>query len=389
MDELKNAEMFRELEEAKSYLRSKTPVYVYSEKILRQSANEAFRTFSKAGTPYYALKANANPFLLRIIRDAGFGADAVSANEIALAKKVGFKNIMFSGVGKTKNELKFAIENRVQINAESEEEIAQIASIKKGIKIGIRINPNIAVHTHKYITTGRAINKFGIPLKYAERAFELARNFGLFPMRVHIHLGSQIFETEPYIKALKSALEFADTVKGIEEIDLGGGYGVGYKEEQADFPAEALVSQIEETAEVKDFALAFEPGRFVVTRSGALLAKVLYRKLYEKNFIVTDCGMNDFIRPALYNAYHRVMNLDRSAGREIVADIVGPVCESADFIAKERKIVLPEQGDLLAVMDTGAYGYAMSSNYNLRCKPEEYLITEKGSIRPIRKRICP
>jgi len=389
MDELKNAEMFRELEETKSYLRDKTPVYVYSEKILRQSADEVFRTFSIAGTPYYALKANSNPFLLKIIRESGFGADAVSKNEIIAAKKAGFKKIMFSGVGKTKDELKFAIENRVQINAESEEEIEQIASLKKGIKIGIRINPDIEVHTHKYITTGRTINKFGIPLRYAERAFELARNFGLFPVRIHIHLGSQIFETAPYIKALKTAIEFAEHIKNIEEIDLGGGYGAGYSEAQADLPLNELILQIKETAESKNFAIAFEPGRFVVAHSGALLARVLYRKLYDRNFIITDCGMNDFIRPALYGAYHRVLNLDRSAGREIVADIVGPICESGDFIAKERKIVLPEQGDVLAVMDTGAYGYAMSSNYNLRCKPEEYLITEKGSIRMIRKRVCP
>ena len=389
MDELKNAEMFRELEEVKSYFRDKTPVYVYSEKILRQSISEVFQSFSKIGLPHYALKANSNPFLLRIIRDAGFGADAVSKNEIVAAKKAGFKNIMFSGVGKTKEELRFALDNGVNINAESEEEIAQIASIKKGAKIGIRINPNIAVHTHKYIATGRVINKFGIPIKYAECAFGLARNLGLFPVRIHIHLGSQIFETEPYIKALKRAAEFADTIKGIEEIDIGGGYGVGYRKSQTDFPVEALVSQMREITEEKGFALTFEPGRFVVARSGALLTSVLYRKLYDKNFIITDCGMNDFLRPALYDAYHRVINLDRGAGREITADIVGPVCESADFIAKERKIVLPQQGDILAVMDAGAYGYAMSSNYNLRCKPEEYLITEKGSIRLIRKRVCP
>ncbi len=234
MDELKNAEMFKELQETKDYFRNRTPVYVYSEKILRESAKTVYNAFSQIGTPFYALKANANPFLLKIIKELPFEADAVSINEIIAAKKIGFKKIMFSGVGKTKKEIKFAIENSIEINAESEEEIQQIAEIRKGIKIGIRINPNINVHTHKYITTGSKVNKFGIPINYSGRVFELARNLGLYPIRVHMHLGSQIFESAPFIEALKIATELAESTKNIEEIDLGGGYGIGYKENQKD-----------------------------------------------------------------------------------------------------------------------------------------------------------
>ena len=369
-----------------------TPFYIYSEKILKRYAKKTFETLSPAGEVFYALKANANPRILEIIRSFGFGADCVSGNEVKLARKMNFRRILFSGVGKTEKEIREAKNSNAEINAESLEEIELISELIPKSEIGIRINPGIDAHTHRYITTGTEENKFGIPLARSEDAFVFAKKTGLEPVRIHFHLGSQIFGQSAFLEALEIAINLADELseKGvrIREIDMGGGFGISYENDKSEFLLGGFASEVKNLASEK-YVLLFEPGRFVVARSGAIVTRVLYRKSGSKNFIVTDCGMNDFIRPALYGAKHRVVPLSERSGRRTVADVVGPICESADFLAKNVEMNLPERGDLLAVLDTGAYGYTMASNYNLRCKPAEHLLKEDGEIVKIREKICP
>ncbi len=369
-----------------------TPAYIYLESILKESINRVKSTLGKIGSVHYALKANSNPYLLKIIKERGFFADAVSGNEVKLALKIGFERVLFSGVGKTEREIALATNNRVGINAESIEEIKLIAKILPGSEIGIRINPGIDAHTHKYITTGKIGNKFGVPIKYAKNAFVFAKDAGLKPVRLHMHIGSQMLNDMPLLSAAKTAKEFAKELdeSGIKvrQIDLGGGFGISYDGKSVEFPLNHFSETVSKMLG-KQYELLFEPGRAVVAHSGFILTKVLYRKFGEKNFIVTDCGMNDFIRPALYGAKHRAFPLFDKDSPLITADIVGPVCESSDFIAKDVRIPLPAQGELLLVSDTGAYGYAMSSNYNLRCKPSEYLIKENGGLLKIRDKVCP
>ncbi len=366
-----------------------TPLYVYSEKTLKDRIGIVKDTIGRIGDVYYAVKANANPYLLKIISSNGLGADTVSIGEIKMAIASGFpKNrIAFSGVGKRADELIFAINNNILINAESTEEIELISTIKKGIRIGIRVNPDVSVATHRYITTGRSENKFGIPIDSAVDAFLFAKERGLYPDTIHTHIGSQISEIEPYIETLNKLLELKEMLKSkgieIEKIDLGGGFGIAYKDEE-EFPIKAFAEKILEM-KIKDVKLLFEPGRFIIGPASILLTKVLYRKFYNKNFIIVDAGMNDFIRPALYGAYHKVLNCRKRGSKNITADIVGPICESSDFIAKDKTIELPERGDYLAVLDTGAYGFSMSSNYNLRSRPAEVII-KNGKAKLIRER---
>ncbi len=366
-----------------------TPLYVYSRSVLNERIRLIKNSLGRIGKIFYAVKANNNPHILSIIAQAGFGADTVSIGETQIALKAGFapENIAFSGVGKRKDELQFAIEKGIFINAESIEEIALIASIRQGVRIGIRLNPEISVPTHKYITTGSRLNKFGIPFERAVYAFKFARNSGLVPEAIHVHIGSQIIKLKPYYETIKKVLSLRDKLRmkriEIKKIDLGGGFGISYKDEK-EFPVEEFAKHVEKLKE-EEIEFAFEPGRFIVGPSGALLTRVLYRKFCMKKFVIVDAGMNDFIRPALYGAYHRAANCIRRGSKTIVCDIVGPVCESGDFLALRRKIERPEQGDCIAIMDAGAYGFSMASNYNLRPKPAE-VIVENGKAFVIRER---
>ncbi len=355
-----------------------TPLYVYSEKMLRDRINLVKNSIGRIGDVYYAVKANANPYLLKIISSANFGADTVSVGEMKMAISSGFQedHIAFSGVGKRADEIAFAIRNNILINAESMEEIELISATKKNIRIGIRVNPNVSPLTHRYITTGNYENKFGIPIDSAGDAFLFAKRKGLLPDTIHMHIGSQISKTDSFIEAFNKVVQLKEILKSkgieIKKTDLGGGFGITYKDED-EFPIKTFAEKLSRI-KAKSVEFIFEPGRFIVGPVGILLTKVLYRKLYNKNFIVVDAGMNDFIRPALYGAYHRVLNCKERNSKSITADIVGPICESSDFIAKDRIIALPDRGDYLAVFDTGAYGFSMSSNYNGHPRPAEVII---------------
>ncbi len=366
-----------------------TPLYVYSEKRLRDRINLVKNSIGKIGSVYYAVKANANPYLLRIISSSGFGADTVSIGEMKVAISSGFPkdHIAFSGVGKREDEIAFAIGNNILINAESTEEIELISAIKNGIHIGIRVNPNVSPETHRYITTGNYENKFGIPIDSAADAFLFAKEKGLLPDTIHMHIGSQISKTNSFMEAFNKIVQLRKTLKSkgleIKNIDLGGGFGITYKNEN-EFPIKTFAEEVSRI-KIEGVKFVFEPGRFIIGSTGVLLTKVLYRKLYNKNFIIVDAGMSDFIRPALYGAYHKVLNCRERDSKNITADIVGPICESSDFIGKNRMIALPERGDYLAVLDTGAYGFSMSSNYNGRPRPAEVII-KNGKVKLIRER---
>ncbi|MCX6097300.1 MAG: diaminopimelate decarboxylase, partial [Caldiserica bacterium] len=282
----------------------------------------------------------------------------------------------FSGVGKTREELAFALDHDIFINAESEEELAAIAHLRTGTHIGIRINPGVDARTHQYLTTGMDENKFGIPVDAASDAFRLAMDAGLVPDTISCHIGSQITSLEPYRKSLARLLELRDSLMSdgipVSRLDMGGGFGINYGD-GTDFAVEDLQALLRRDVP-RGMKLSFEPGRYIVGHAGILVTEVLYRKRYARTFVVVDAGMNDLIRPALYQARHTILPVTRRDAEPIPCDIVGPVCESADCFARDVPMPLPEQGDLLAICDTGAYGWSMSSTYNSRLLLPEVLI---------------
>jgi len=357
-----------------------TPVYAYSAGSLRLQATHLMQTLGTVGTLYYAVKANANPAILGLVFGMGLGADVVSRGEIQAALDAGcpVDKIVFSGVGKTHDELAFALDHGVFINAESEEELTAIAGICTGVHVGIRVNPGVDAHTHQYITTGTREDKFGIPLEFAPGAFKLALDAGLIPDTISCHIGSQIGELEPYRKSLARLLELRDVLMSqgipVARLDLGGGFAIG-QENDADFPVEDLEALVQRDMP-RGLALSFEPGRYIVAHAGFLITRVLYRKRYTRTFVVVDAGMNDLLRPALYQAHHTILPVVRRMSEPVLCDIVGPVCESADCFARDVSMPLPERGELLAICDTGAYGWSMSSTYNARPLLPEVMVDD-------------
>jgi diaminopimelate decarboxylase len=357
-----------------------TPVYVYSASSIRGQVTRLMQSLGTIGSLRYAVKANANPALLALIFNMGLGADTVSRGEIqaALDASCPADRIVFSGVGKTQGELAFALDQGVFINAESEEELAAIARLRTGTHVGIRVNPGVDAHTHRYVTTGTEESKFGIPIDAAPDAFRGAMDAGLVPDTISCHIGSQITSLEPYRKALARLLELRDSLMSdgipVSGLDMGGGFGINYGE-GADFAVEDLQALLRRDVP-RGMKLWFEPGRYIVGHAGTLVTRVLYRKRYARTFVVVDAGMNDLIRPALYQAQHAILPVTRKESEPTPCDIVGPVCESADCFARDVPMPLPEQGDLLAICDTGAYGWSMSSTYNGRPLLPEVLIDD-------------
>src|SRR5450756_1860887 len=341
-----------------------TPVYVYSASSIRGQVTRLMQSLGTIGSLRYAVKANANPALLALIFNMGLGADTVSRGEIqaALDASCPADRIVFSGVGKTQEELAFALDHGVFINAESEEELAAIARLQTGAHVGI-------------------------PIDAAPDAFRGAMDAGLVPDTISCHIGSQITSLEPYRKALARLLELRDSLMGdgipVSGLDMGGGFGINYGE-GTDFAVEDLQALLRRDVP-QGMKLWFEPGRYIVGHAGTLVTRVLYRKRYARTFVVVDAGMNDLIRPALYQAHHAILPVTRRDSKPTPCDIVGPVCESADCFARDVPIPLPEQGDLLAICDTGAYGWSMSSTYNGRPLLPEVLI-EDGEPVLIRER---
>jgi diaminopimelate decarboxylase len=376
-----------------------TPIFIYSEKIILDSIKAYKTAFSKTDVLFcYALKANSNKSLCSILAKNGFGADIVSGGELFRALKAGFKprNIIFSGVGKTEEELIYALKSRIlMINVESFDELKVLektaSALKKIAGFSIRINPDIDPHTHKFITTGKIGSKFGVSLKEAFLMYEYSNKSDfLNPMGLQVHLGSQIYSADPYLMAVDLFIKVIEKLSAsgikIKYIDIGGGWGVDERKgmKSPAVLAKALTSKIKK---LKNIKLIVEPGRSIMASAGLLITKVLYQKKSgHKKFIIVDGAMNDFIRPALYGAKHPVYNLSPKKRENIKVDIVGPVCESGDFLAQDIKLPLPDNGDLLAVGSVGAYGYSMSSQYNSRPRAPEILLKEKSGYKLIRKR---
>ena len=374
-----------------------TPFYVYSAALIEEN----FRRFDAAFAPLrhlvcYAAKANSNLTLLRRLASLGAGADVVSGGELRAAREAGIPadRIVFSGVGKTDAEIRYGVEAGIlAFNAESERELEKIeeAARTTGVtaRAALRVNPDIDARSHPYISTGLKHNKFGVDIARARELFARARSLTHVRLiGVQAHIGSQILEVEPLEQSARELAELAGALQKdgfvIETVDLGGGTGVAGPSQNPLTPemyAEAVVPLFAG----RGFKILIEPGRAVVGAAGVLLSRVLYRKENSgKNFVVTDAGMNDLLRPALYDAIHSIESVMPRDG-SLVADIVGPVCETSDFFARDREIPPVGEGDLLAIRDAGAYGFAMSSNYNFRPRAAEVLV-EGGSFRLIRRR---
>lgn len=365
-----------------------TPTYVYSRRAIL-GVYEAYER-ALAGLPHlvcYAVKANANLAVLSLLAAAGAGADVVSGGELFRALRAGFdpQRIVFAGVGKTREEIREALKADILcLNVESAAELAAIdeAARAEGIRarVALRVNPDIDPQTHPYIATGLRTSKFGIAYDEALDVYRrAARLAGVEVVGVHMHIGSQLLKVSPIADALERVAALVQALKeegiAIRYLDIGGGLGIRYKDEIPPGQDE-YVKALRRTLEALGATVLLEPGRSLVGPAGALLTRVLYRKRTGgKQFLVVDAAMNDLLRPSLYNAYHEVRPVRESRGPREIVDVVGPVCESGDFLAKERELPVLEEGALLALMSAGAYGFAMASNYNARPRPAEVLVS--------------
>jgi len=364
-----------------------TPFYLYSYHTLVRHFtvfNDAFK-----GIPHlicYSAKANSNLALLRLFINLGGGVDVVSGGELFRALKGGAdsQKIVFSGVGKREDEIEYALKTGIlMFNVESSQELQVInevaGRIGKKAAIAIRVNPDIDPKTHPYISTGLKQNKFGIDILRAPMAYRLASQLSnLKIVGIDCHIGSQLVEVEPIIEALRRLKQLVENLRKegmeIQYLDLGGGLGITYEDEEPPHPVEYASNILEE---LRGFGctLILEPGRVIVGNAGVLVSKVLYTKENEeKRFVIVDAGMNDLVRPSYYGSYHQILPVKEETREEIVADVVGPLCESSDFLAKGRKMAILHSGELIAVMSAGAYGFSMSTNYNSRPRIAEVLV---------------
>ncbi|WP_029520267.1 diaminopimelate decarboxylase [Persephonella sp. IF05-L8] len=364
-----------------------TPVYIYSKKAIENKIKQYKEAFSGYPTQIcYAAKANSNLSILKIFNKHGLGLDIVSGGELYRGLKAGFPpdKIVYAGVGKTDNELIQAIDTGIlSFNVESLMELDVLnelaGKLGKKANVSIRINPDVDPKTHPYISTGMKKSKFGIDMEDAEEAFLKADKLpNLNLVGIHCHIGSQIMDVSPYKEAVEKTVELVLKLqkKGInlKHIDIGGGLGIKYKpEDNPPHPkelAEVVIPAVRETG----LKLLIEPGRSLIGEAGILVSQVLFLKdKGDKHFIIIDAGMNDLLRPAMYNAYHHIISVEKKK-EKLVADIVGPICETGDFFALDREIDNVQRGDFLAVMSAGAYGFSMASNYNTRPRAAEVLI---------------
>jgi len=378
-----------------------TPFYCYSSATLERH----YRVFAGAFADVdalvcYAMKANSNQAVIATLARLGAGADVVSAGELLRARAAGVaaEKIMFSGVGKSEHELALAVEQGILcVNVESEAELERLAAIAaakgRSTDISIRVNPDIDPKTHKKIATGTAESKFGIPISRARAAYARAAKLkGVRVVGVDMHIGSQITELDPFGDAFALLADFVRVLRAdghaISHVDLGGGLGIPYREDNEPPPdPDAYAAVVKRATRGLGCRLIFEPGRLIVGNAGILLTRVLYVKQGEsKTFVIVDAGMNDLLRPTLYDAHHDIRPVREAAAgaRRIIADVVGPVCETGDFLALDRSMVEPQPGELLAIMSAGAYGAVQAGTYNSRALIPEVLVrnSEWALVRP-------
>ena len=364
-----------------------TPLYVYSHSTLERHFLVFDRAFARI--PHitcYSCKANTNVALLRLMARLGGGADIVSGGELSAALHASIPpgKIVFSGVGKTEEEIAYAIRSGIaMINIESEGELRLIAALGKRmgkeVPVSVRVNPEIDARTHPYITTGLRRNKFGVLWSEGRRLYEeMKKTQYLVPVGISSHIGSQIVEIPPFVEAVRSLKQIVSELAAsgirLKYIDIGGGLGITYKNELPPHPEE-YARAVEAELEGTGLTLILEPGRVIVGNGGIFVTELLYVKTTpEKTFYIVDGAMNDLVRPALYGAYHEIVPVKQERAKKIKVDVVGPVCESGDFFAKDRKVAALTPGALVAVMGAGAYGFSMSSNYNSRPRVAEVLV---------------
>jgi diaminopimelate decarboxylase len=380
-----------------------TPLYVYSATAIRErfkAFNQAFRNV--AHTVCYSVKANSNLSILRLLAKLGCGFDVVSGGElerVLRADKHAAKKVVFSGVGKTVEEIQAALKSNILLfNVESESELALLAEsatrLKKITRVAMRVNPDVSAETHPYISTGLHKHKFGVPIEQARSLYaSAAKAKYLQTAGVSVHIGSQITDTSPFAEAMERVAELVRGLRSeghpIQYVDAGGGLGIAYRDEnlpvlasQAAAYADALTKPLRGL----NLRLLLEPGRSIVAPAGTLLTRVLYRKTnHGKKFLIVDAAMNDLIRPSLYQAYHEIVPVNAITEETEITDVVGPVCETGDFFARDRELPIVPEGDLLALLDTGAYGLVLSSNYNTRTRPAEVLV-DGSKFKVIRRR---
>ena len=382
-----------------------TPLYVYSATAIRErlaAFENAFRQVPH--TICYSVKANSNVSILRLLAREGCGFDIVSGGElerVLLADRRAARKIVFSGVGKSRDEMTAALKAGILLfNVESESELWALAEcatrLRTVARVALRVNPDVAADTHPYISTGLRKHKFGVPIRHARELYAKASGARYMKVSgVSVHIGSQITEVAPFAEAVDRVSDLVRDLRadghGIDYVDIGGGLGIAYQEPDVEFAeyvaryARAVCNPLRGM----NVHLLLEPGRAIVGPAGVLVTCVLYRKENDgKRFLVVDAAMNDLIRPALYNAYHEIVPVIQtadSAAKSEVVDVVGPVCESGDFFARDRKLPRMEEDGLLAILDAGAYGMALASNYNTRPRPAEVLVSAK-SVKVIRRR---
>tara|TARA_B100001093_G_C26767855_1_gene988711 strand:- start:58 stop:1278 length:1221 start_codon:yes stop_codon:yes gene_type:complete len=359
-----------------------TPYYAYSVESIRENCRSYKKNLSSSDLACYAVKANSNLSILSLIKDEGFGFDVVSGGELKRVLKIGAdpKKIVFSGVGKTKEELKLACDQEIfSINVESEYELELLEELKKRPRISFRINPDIAAESHPYIETGKADCKFGIS---EEEALILAKRYGVEKINlvgVSAHIGSQITNSDLLVEAYEKLEKLADQLTSlgfeIDHIDVGGGLAIDYELEKNFLPDE-LIKKLKNFS--SKYNLTLEPGRSIVAQAGVLITKVLgIKENGSQKFLIVDAGMNDLMRPSLYSARHKIDNLLESSEKKDLYSVVGPVCETADSFGAGFE-VNATSGDFLAIYSAGAYGSSMGSNYNTRLKPAEILVDEEN-----------
>jgi diaminopimelate decarboxylase len=366
-----------------------TPFYLYSKRTLVDHYKKLDKAFENVDHLIcFSMKSNANLAVCRTLVNEGSGADIVSGGELYRAIKAGFhpQSIVFAGVGKTEAEIEYALNTDIlMFNVESMSEARAIDRVAgrlgKKARIALRVNPDVDAKTHKHITTGKKENKFGIPIDKALEYFtEVVNMPNLDVMGVQAHIGSQIVSTTPYVESINRLAKLINDLDevgiNIQTLNIGGGLGIIYNEENpstAQQFAEAILPLVEPTGR----KLILEPGRFIVGNAGILVTRVVYIKPTEtKTFVIVDAGMNDLLRPALYDSYHSVRPVKITSTDEMIADVVGPICESSDCFAKERKISIVKEGDIMAIFSAGAYGFVMSSNYNARPRVAEVIVID-------------
>ncbi|MGE3525562.1 MAG: diaminopimelate decarboxylase, partial [Gemmatimonadales bacterium] len=377
-----------------------TPAYIYNAEVIRARYRALDQAF--AGIPHrlcYAIKANSNLAVLRIFRDLGAGADIVSGGEMRRALAAGFApdHVVFSGVGKTTAELAAAVEAGLgHVHLESVEEMTELARIAgaggRRMKVGIRVNPDVSASTHPYISTGQGGIKFGVPHDQVLPLAEAIHRSGPLELdTIAMHLGSQLLDPGPYVEGLGRLLALIERIRAagidtLRHLDIGGGLGIRYRDETPLNPArvaEAVIPLVKPTG----LTLVLEPGRYLVGTAGILLTRVLSRKHSGgKDLVIVDAGMNDLVRPSHYGAWHGIAEVEAHGRPEARVDVVGPVCETGDFLALDRSLPGLARGDLLAVLGAGAYGFVMSSTYNTRPRPAEVLV-DRGRWAVVRPRI--